>query len=102
MTGFRGEDAAAARVEAMIRGFMDRSTENTLKDPNDEKAFAAPLVGFSRGDDPLYEAYKEHVGPFHLTPWELFSITFRGPPSGSRTRPFRNLPAPFQERWRTG
>ena len=33
-------------------------------------------MGFSRGDDPLYDAYKEHVGPFHWTPWEIFTQTF--------------------------
>jgi epoxyqueuosine reductase len=32
--------------------------------------------GFSNGADPLFEAYKEHVGPFHLTPLEIFSKTF--------------------------
>jgi epoxyqueuosine reductase QueG len=34
-------------------------------------------VGFSRGNDPLYDAYKDHVGPFYLTPWEIFAVTFR-------------------------
>jgi len=33
-------------------------------------------VGFSSGDDPIFEAYKEHVGPFHLTPLEIFTQTF--------------------------
>ena len=26
-------------------------------------AFDTPLVGFSRGDDPLYAFYKEHIDP---------------------------------------
>ena len=50
--------------------------ENTLRNGADERAWEDPLVGFSRGDDPLYEAYKEHVGPFHWTPWEIFTETF--------------------------
>ncbi len=63
-------------LTAVIQDFIDHSPENTLKNALDEKAWENPLVGFSRGDDPLYEAYKEHVGPFHWTPWEIFSLTF--------------------------
>ena len=64
-------------VENIIKDFIDNSPENTLKKWDNEKAFDTPLVGFSRGDDPLYEAYKDHVGPFYMTPWEAFIITFR-------------------------
>ena len=60
--------------------FIRESPENTLQDPANEKAWANPLVGFSRGDDPLYETYKEVVGPFHWTPWEIFTQTFPGTP----------------------
>lgn len=60
-----------------IQDFVETSSENTLKNQNNDKAFEMPLVGLSRGDDPLYEAYKRHVGPFHLTPWEIFAVTFR-------------------------
>jgi ferredoxin len=63
-------------VESIIRDFINRSPENTLKNPANEKAWADPLVGFSRGDDPLYQSYKEHVGPFHWTPLELFNLAF--------------------------
>jgi len=60
----------------IIRHFIRNSPENTLQDKANEKAWNDPLVGFSRGDDPLYEAYKEHIGPFHWTPWEVFTQTF--------------------------
>jgi len=33
-------------------------------------------VGFSRGDDPLYDAFKEHVGDLHWTPQEAFAQSF--------------------------
>ena len=68
---------SSAWIETLIKDFIDHSPENTLKDHNNDKAFETPLVGFSRGDDPLYEAYKDHVGPFYLTPWEIFALTFR-------------------------
>jgi ferredoxin len=67
----------AAWLEGIIQEFIRQSPENTLQNKTHEKAFEAPLVGFSRGDDPLYEAYKDHVGPFYLTPWEIFAVTFR-------------------------
>ena len=64
-------------IEKIVKDFIETSPQNTLKNQNNDKAFELPLVGFSRGDDPLYEAYKDHVGPFYLTPWEIFVVTFR-------------------------
>lgn len=64
-------------IEAIIKAFIHHSPENTLRNNDNDKAFEPPLVGFSKGDDPLYEAYKDHVGPFHLTPREIFVLTFR-------------------------
>ncbi len=77
MTTEKKSENPAAWIRGIIRDFIDNSPENTLEKWDNEKAFDTPLVGFSRGDDPLYEAYKEHVGPFYLTPQEVFSITFR-------------------------
>jgi epoxyqueuosine reductase len=59
-----------------IRDFVNNSPENTLRNEANEKAWDDPLVGFSRGDDHLYEDYKEYVGPFHWTPREIFLQTF--------------------------
>ncbi len=63
-------------IEDSVKDFIGTSPENTLKNQNNDQAFEKPLVGFSKGDDPLYQAYKEHVGPFHLTPEEIFNVTF--------------------------
>jgi epoxyqueuosine reductase len=63
-------------LRSIIQDFVNNSKENTIHDPSHEKAWDHPLVGFSRGDDPLYDAYREHVGPFHWTPWEIFTMTF--------------------------
>jgi epoxyqueuosine reductase QueG len=41
-----------------------------------EPAFAAPLVGFAAGDDPVWRSYKEHIGEFHWLPLEAFSQAF--------------------------
>jgi len=70
-------DNLAAWLEDIIQDFLRNSPENTLQNETHEEAFDKALVGFSRGDDPLYDAYKDHVGPFYLTPWEIFAVTFR-------------------------
>ena len=49
---------------------------NRLWQDSDERAWAEPLVGFCRGDDPLFETYKAVVGSFHWTPREAFSMAF--------------------------
>ena len=66
----------AAWIEAVIKDYIDLSPENTLQGSFQEKAFENPLVGFSRGDDPIYISYKEYVGPFHWTPLEVFNQAF--------------------------
>jgi len=63
-------------VETLIKEFVNRSPENTLKNRANEKAWEDPLVGFSKGDDALYQEYKEYVGGFHWTPLEIFAMTF--------------------------
>jgi epoxyqueuosine reductase len=35
-----------------------------------------PLLGFARGDDPLFYQYKQIIGEFHATPQEMFDLTF--------------------------
>jgi epoxyqueuosine reductase QueG len=68
----------AAWIEQVIKDFIERSPYNTLQNKANDKAFDTPLVGFSRGDDSIYETYKEVVGPFHWTPAEIFTRTFEG------------------------
>ncbi len=67
---------SAKWIEEVIRDFVNKSQENTLKNKERDKAWGDPIVGFSSGDDPLYEKYKDYVGPFHLTPFEIFDRTF--------------------------
>jgi hypothetical protein len=65
-------------VEGTIKDFVNESPENTLRNEANEKAWGKPLVGFSSGDDPLYDFYKEDIGSFFLTPVEWFEATFPG------------------------
>ena len=66
----------ATWIESVILDFIEHSPKNTLQNQAQDKAFENPLVGFSRGDDPIFETFKEHVGLFHWTPPEIFSLTF--------------------------
>ncbi len=70
-------------IETCIRDFVAASPDNHLQDPDRERAFDLPLVGFAAGDDPLFAAYKEHVGPFHWTPAEVFALTFPETPAAA-------------------
>lgn len=36
-----------------------------------EPIFDEPLVGFVRGDDPIFQQLKEIIGPHHFTPFEI-------------------------------
>ena len=65
----------SAWVEESIKDFA-KSPENTLRNKTGEPAWEIPLVGFSRGDDPLYREIKELIGDFYWTPVEIFTQTF--------------------------
>jgi len=66
-----------AWVESVIREFLYDPRRNTLGTPSGERAFEEPLIGFSNGADTLFKALKDHVGPFHWTPHEIFQQAFR-------------------------
>jgi epoxyqueuosine reductase len=70
-----------ASITSLIKYFTANSPLNSLQNEAKEKAWDEPLVGFSRGEDPLYELYKDKVGPFHWTPLEIFQQTFPGTPA---------------------
>ena len=63
-------------VENIIKQFINESPKNTLKNVENEKAWAEPLVSFSNGADPLYQFYKKDIGEFYLLPLEFFNYTF--------------------------
>jgi len=63
-------------IDALVHKFMNDPEKNALQNQAGDRAFENPLVGFSSGDDPLYLDYKDHVGPFHWTPLEIFRLSF--------------------------
>jgi len=69
-------------IRGLIEDFIE-SSENTLGNSANDKAFAAPIVGYTRGDDPIFEEFKRDIGAFCLTPLEAFEKVY----SGSGVRP---------------
>jgi epoxyqueuosine reductase len=66
----------ARELERLVATFVATSPENSMKNIPEEPAWDEPLVGFASGADPIFETYKEHVGPFAFTPEELFTLSF--------------------------
>ncbi len=63
-------------AEALVRSYLDEPAHNRIEPGSNERAWDAPLVGFARGDDPIFESYREHVDPHHWTPLEAFCLAF--------------------------
>lgn len=49
-----------------------------------EPAWEEAIVGFASSEDPIFEDFKGHVGPFHFTPSEIFNRTFPDAPASPR------------------
>ena len=64
---------------------LEKNNFSTLKRP-DAPLFDRPLVGVAAGDDPYYDFLKEHIGPFHWNPQEVFQLKYPGPVAGSKLR----------------
>ena len=48
--------------------------ENSLEYPyHKEPSFDEPLVGFVKGDDPIFQEFKSIIGPHHYTPQEIMA-----------------------------
>jgi epoxyqueuosine reductase len=75
MTSKEPEDLAIW-IESLIKSFIMESSENSLGNKEKEKAWAEPIIGFSQGDDPLYQKFKEDIGDFYWTPLDIFKKTF--------------------------
>lgn len=56
-----------------LKSHFDKSILNRLPDKyGGEKIFSTPLIGVARGDDPIFQKYKEIITTEHLTPLELW------------------------------
>ncbi len=60
-------------IRETIADFIAQSPENTMADNSGDPAWDSALVGFASGADPMWQQFKEYVGPFHWTPWEIYT-----------------------------
>lgn len=60
-------------IKNLIRDFIADSPRNTMENQAGDPAWDDALVGFAAGADPIWQQYKEYVGAFHWTPWEVFN-----------------------------
>lgn len=57
-----------------IRNKIATHPENTLEYPHYKAPiFDEPLIGFVRGDDPIFQELKTIIGPHHYTPQEIMA-----------------------------
>lgn len=62
-------------IEKSIKEYV-KSPLNSLQNMGNEIAWGEPLVGFSRGDDPLYAQLRSMIGDFYWKPETIFGLTF--------------------------
>ena len=75
---FATPDDAARWITETASAFMQGAGNDLHMPEGPEPAFALPLLGFASGADPVWNAFKEHVGAFHWTPAEAFALAYPG------------------------
>jgi epoxyqueuosine reductase len=66
----------AASIRSLIVDYVAKAPTNSIRNAEKEKAWDEPLVGFSKGDDSIYQFFKDDIGSFYWTPLEIFKLTF--------------------------
>lgn len=78
VTSIKDPEKIIARI---ISKFVNKNPANRRK-VDGRKYWDTPLVGFSSGENPLFKDYKKIIGKFHLTPHDIFTLSFnKGTPS---------------------
>jgi epoxyqueuosine reductase len=66
----------ANSITSLIVDYVANASANSIRNAENEKAWDEPLVGFSRGDDPIFQFFREDIGPFYWTPLDIFKLAF--------------------------
>ena len=69
----KSANVSADWIRDLIRDFVTSSPHNSMGNDAEEPAWDDALVGFASGADAIWQQYKEYVGAFHWTPWEVFN-----------------------------
>jgi ferredoxin len=75
LENFHGGTDPVQQIVREIRRFCG-TRANNMGPEHPEPSWAEPLIGFARGDDPVFDEFKTAVGAFHWTPLEAFSTAF--------------------------
>ena len=68
-----GSELLESLREEAVR-FLDEDLSNLMGEAwGDERMWTAPLLGAARGDDPIFETFKDWVDPRHWTPADAFA-----------------------------
>ena len=78
----KNADISGDWIKKMIRDFIATSPDNTMQNETGEPAWDEALVGFASGADQIWQQYKEYVGAFHWTPWEVYNQHGAQTPAG--------------------
>ena len=60
-------------IKDVIQTYITTSPLNSMQNQAGDPAWDNVLVGFASGADQIWQQYKEYVGAFHWTPWEVFN-----------------------------
>jgi epoxyqueuosine reductase len=60
-------------IETRIQDFIRSSPKNTMADGTGNPSWEDCLIGYASGGDGIWQQYKEVIGSFHWTPWEVFN-----------------------------
>ncbi|HWQ80622.1 MAG TPA: 4Fe-4S double cluster binding domain-containing protein [Anaerovoracaceae bacterium] len=68
-------------MEQVIHDIYDSLEKNNFSTLGKPEAplWDRPLIGIAAGSDPYYDYLKEHIGPFHWSPAEVFQLKYPGP-----------------------
>ena len=76
MTFNNRESELTLLLENSIKSFCSSMDENSFGRDSEERLWDEPIIGYSRGDDPLFNKIKKDIGQFYWTPIEIFTKTF--------------------------
>ncbi len=75
------------KVQQFLEEFFSTNKLNRLHENyGGGRIFSTPLIGVAKGDDPIFEKFKEVVGPEHFTPVELWRACGQDDESPSNLR----------------
>lgn len=60
----------------LLSQYLDNSPENFLDAQMKERIWDEPLVGFSRGDDPLFQEFVDNEGKDYLLPLDIMQSSY--------------------------